>query len=260
MYAGTGWVETLTVNTVGTDPIKFIQFGLSGTVTSVNGTANRITVTNPTTTPVIDIAASYVGQTSITTLGVVVNGTWNADPIDVPYGGTGITTTTAYGILCGGTTDTGPFQNAGTGTEGQILVAHVAAALPTWEDGAESSSKFAVNQVGHGFSVTEVIRCTGDDTYALAQANNVENAECIGMVVEVIDSDNFVFQFGGIIDVLSGLVSPNVYFLDSDTAGQITTDLPAMAGQVVKPLLVALNPTTALWQPDRGQELGTPLP
>src|SRR6266403_492167 len=49
----------------------------SGTVTSVSGTANRITVTSPTTTPVIDIASTYVGQTSLTTLGTITTGTWN---------------------------------------------------------------------------------------------------------------------------------------------------------------------------------------
>lgn len=45
-----------------------------GTVTSVSGTANRITSTGGAT-PVIDIAATYVGQTSLTTLGTVTTGT-----------------------------------------------------------------------------------------------------------------------------------------------------------------------------------------
>jgi len=56
--------------------------GSGGTVTSVSGTLNRITSTGGTT-PVIDIDAGYVGQTSITTLGTVTTGTWNATPIDL---------------------------------------------------------------------------------------------------------------------------------------------------------------------------------
>lgn len=48
--------------------------GGAGTVTSVSGTASRITSTGGTT-PIIDIDAAYVGQTSITTLGVVTAGT-----------------------------------------------------------------------------------------------------------------------------------------------------------------------------------------
>lgn len=62
----------------------------SGTgVTSVSGTAGRITSTGGTT-PVIDIDAAYVGQTSIITLGTIATGTWNATIISPTYGGTGI--------------------------------------------------------------------------------------------------------------------------------------------------------------------------
>lgn len=50
------------------------------------GTANRITVTT-NRNPVIDISASYVGQTSLTTLGTVTTGTWNGTAIATTYGG-----------------------------------------------------------------------------------------------------------------------------------------------------------------------------
>lgn len=52
----------------------------SGTVTSVSGTTNRITSTGGAT-PVIDISASYVGQSSITTLGTITTGVWNGTAI-----------------------------------------------------------------------------------------------------------------------------------------------------------------------------------
>jgi len=58
-------------------------------VSSVSGTLNRITSTGGAT-PVIDIAATYVGQTSITTLGTITTGTWNGGIIDSVYGGTGV--------------------------------------------------------------------------------------------------------------------------------------------------------------------------
>ena len=54
----------------------------SSGVTSVSGTSNRITSTGGTT-PVIDISAAYVGQTSITTLGTITTGTWNGTDIDL---------------------------------------------------------------------------------------------------------------------------------------------------------------------------------
>jgi hypothetical protein len=51
-------------------------------VTSVSGTAGRITSTGGLT-PIIDIDPLYVGQPTITTLGTVVTGTWNATAIDL---------------------------------------------------------------------------------------------------------------------------------------------------------------------------------
>lgn len=105
-----------------------------GTVTSVTGTANRISVTNPTTTPVINIDAAYVGQASITTLGTIGTGVWQGTNVAVSHGGTGVNTTTAYGVLCGGTTATNPLQNAGAGTANQGFISNGAAALPSWKN------------------------------------------------------------------------------------------------------------------------------
>lgn len=63
--------------------IKTYVDGLdAGNVKSVSGTLNRVTSTGGAN-PVIDISASYVGQASITTLGTVTTGTWNATPIDL---------------------------------------------------------------------------------------------------------------------------------------------------------------------------------
>jgi hypothetical protein len=53
-------------------------------VTSVSGTTNRITSTGGTT-PVIDISSSYVGQSSITTLGTIGTGVWNGTAIGDSY-------------------------------------------------------------------------------------------------------------------------------------------------------------------------------
>lgn len=61
----------------------------------VQGTTDRVTVSE--TTPgifVVDIAAGYVGQSSITTLGTVTTGTWEASKIEQAFGGTGITVVT----------------------------------------------------------------------------------------------------------------------------------------------------------------------
>lgn len=75
---------TLTVN--GKGLVTAVASGTTA-VTSVSGTSNRITSTGGIT-PVIDISASYVGQTSITTLGTVASGVWQGTKIGLPYGGT----------------------------------------------------------------------------------------------------------------------------------------------------------------------------
>ena len=62
-------------------------------VTSVSGTSNRITASPTTGAVVVDISASYVGQTSITTLGTITTGVWNGSVVQPSYGGTGIVNT-----------------------------------------------------------------------------------------------------------------------------------------------------------------------
>lgn len=63
-------------------------------VSSVSGTTNRITASPTTGAVVVDIAATYVGQTSITTLGTIATGTWSATAIAETRGGTNQTTYT----------------------------------------------------------------------------------------------------------------------------------------------------------------------
>ena len=76
-YNGSGWIDILNGNTG---------------VTSVIGTAGQISVGGTSTAPIIGIDATYIGQTSITTLGTIGTGTWNGTTIDIGHGGTGSAT------------------------------------------------------------------------------------------------------------------------------------------------------------------------
>jgi len=85
--------------TLGTTSLSYTQFSGAGQVTAgagltktgntldVGGTADRITVNGDS----VDIATTYVGQSTITTLGTVTTGTWSASTIAVDKGGTGAT-------------------------------------------------------------------------------------------------------------------------------------------------------------------------
>jgi hypothetical protein len=258
--AGTGWVEVNTVNTIGTDPISFSKVPLvtTGTVTSVSGTLNQINVANGTTTPVVSISPSYVGQTSITTLGTVTTGTWESDPIEVDFGGTGLNQTIPYSVICGGIGTTTALQSvADVGNMGEVLTSAGPGALPTWQPGGGGSSfTHTDNQPGHGLSVGDVIRVNSSGDYVTAQASSSAAAtSVVGIVINVIDADNFTYQWGGMVTVLSGLTQGSPYFLDPDTSGQYTETIPTDPGQVVLPLFYALTATRALWQPKTAIEL-----
>jgi hypothetical protein len=95
-----------------------IRIGNSG-VLSITGTANQIDVSSPTANVTISIDPSYPGQTSITTLGSITTGTWNATTIQVPHGGTGLSTSPANGQLLIGNGTNYTLQTI-TGTSGQI--------------------------------------------------------------------------------------------------------------------------------------------
>jgi len=103
-FTGSG-VASVTKNAT-TGIITVDISGGGGGISEVFGTVNRITVTNGTTTPTVDIASTYVGQTSITTLGTIGTGTWNATTIGVSKGGTGLTSISALSILVANSANT----------------------------------------------------------------------------------------------------------------------------------------------------------
>lgn len=100
----TGWVLTtnnpITIGGASGTSLAFSKFSGGAALTAgaglvqngqafdVGGTANRITVNADS----IDIAATYAGQTSITTLGTIATGVWQGTAVAVLYGGTGATT------------------------------------------------------------------------------------------------------------------------------------------------------------------------
>ena len=150
--ADSGWV--LTTNdtvTLGTTALTFAQFsgagqitagdGLTKTGNTINavGTADRISVSSDA----INIAATYVGQSTITTLGTITTGVWNSTDIAVADGGTGASTAAdaRTNIAAGGTQGSGVSTPALSRTVTQTI-----------GDGAATS--FTIQ---HGFGTREVM-------------------------------------------------------------------------------------------------------
>jgi len=132
--ADNGYVVTNdTAITIGTTAIVFSQFSGAGQITAgagltksgntldVVGTASRITVNSDS----VDIAATYVGQTSITTLGTIATGTWQGTLIGATYGGTGVNNGSNT-ITLGGS-----FTHTGAHTLGLTTTANTSVTLPT---------------------------------------------------------------------------------------------------------------------------------
>ena len=85
-------------------------------VVAVVGTDDRMTVT----ADAIDIASTYIGQASITTLGTITTGTWNGNTITEAHGGTNQTSYARGDILYATADNT--LAKLAIGTAGQMLM------------------------------------------------------------------------------------------------------------------------------------------
>ena len=151
-WADSGWVLTTdgSIN-LGTTNLTFVQFSAAGQSIAGNGltktgntidavgTADRITVNADS----IDIASTYAGQTSITTLGTITTGTWNGTDVAVADGGTGASTAgdARTNLAAGGT------QGAGVSTP--VLARKVALTI-----GDGVATTYAVQ---HGLGTRDVV-------------------------------------------------------------------------------------------------------
>jgi hypothetical protein len=99
-----------------------------------------------------------------------------------------------------------------------------------------------VAQASHGLAVGDVIKVTGANTYAKAQADTAANAEVVGVVSVVVDSGNFHYiPFGLMKTGVPAVAAGTVLFLSDSTAGLLTSTAPTETGHILKPLAVVLE-------------------
>ena len=115
--------------TLGTTNITFEQFSGAGQISAgagltktgntidVVGTADKITVAANAVT----IANTYVGQSSITTLGTITTGVWNGTAIAATSGGTGLTSIAKGSVLVANSANTLSALDGGGSNDGVLF-------------------------------------------------------------------------------------------------------------------------------------------
>lgn len=223
--AGTGWVQTNTVDTIGTDEIIWQQFSGAGTYTAgsgmilngtefsvnlaesdglefsgsnaiqlkssiagngltylsgvltVGGTANRITVNSDS----IDIASTYAGQSTITTVGAIGSGTWQGTVVSPTYGGTGVNNGTKTITLGGNFTHSGAHTLTLTTTGNTNVTLPTTGTLAT-RTGAETLS----NKTITSSSFTGSVAATTLSASGLVTLTNTTDATTLGTAAVVL--------------------------------------------------------------------------
>jgi hypothetical protein len=147
--------------TVGTTALVFTQFTGLGQVTAGNGltktgntlnavgTADRITANADS----IDIASTYAGQSTITTLGNVTTGTWSGSVVLGLYGGTGVNNSGKTITLGGNLTTAGAFATTLTATATTTLTLPTSGTLLT-TTGSGSSLTFGTGSLSLAGNLT----------------------------------------------------------------------------------------------------------
>ena len=154
LNADSGWVLTTngTIN-VGVTGLTWALFSVAGTILAGDGlskagnTLNVNVVTDRTAIvgDAVDIASTYVGQASITTLGTITTGVWNGTDVAVADGGTGSSTAS------GARTNLADTSASGLTTSTPVL------ARISKQGCAASAAGVSTTTVTHNFGTTDVI-------------------------------------------------------------------------------------------------------
>lgn len=202
----------------------------SGGVTSVSGTTNRITVTG-SATPVVDISASYVGQTSITTLGTIGTGTWQGGVIAGQYGGTGIANTNKT-ITVGGNFAVSGFPLTLNLTATSTVAMPVSGTLVTWAGTETLTNKTLTSPIIATISNTGTLTLPTSTDTIVARATT-----------DTLTNKNIQFRVDGA--GASTSLTPSTDYYDAEVvtslAGTITVNNPTGSPAQLQRLIIRIK-------------------
>lgn len=179
-----------------------------GVVTSVSGTTNRIITLSVIggTDYTIDISSSYIGQSSITTLGTISTGVWSGTNVALNKGGTNASLTASNGGIFYSTASAGAIL-AGTASSNKLLISGASGA-PSWSSSFIASDTLYNLFIGSGCGKlnTSTIATTGagfncfnslNDTAPSTWNNSGFGTECFKTFVNGMNNTGFGKSAGG---------------------------------------------------------------
>ena len=119
-----------------------------------------------------------------------------------------------------------------------------------WVNTTIAHSTINVTQSSHGFSVGEALKSSGSNgAYAKAQADSAANAEVVGVVTVVTDTNNFTLTLSGMVTVAGAVpneTAGTALFLSASSAGALTATEPSTSGQISKPVAIVTTANAAM--------------
>ena len=111
----------------------------------------------------------------------------------------------------------------------------------------------AITQAANGLSAGNVVRLNGSIDYVTAQGDSLADAQAVGVVVSIVNANQFVLQTNGyytnspatnvgpfnLDDMGNPLVAGHVYYVSSTVAGGITGVNPTTGTNSSKPIYIA---------------------
>ena len=216
---------------------------LSGPIPTLNviGTADKITVSADAVT----IASTYVGQTSITTLGTIATGTWEGTTVAVDQGGTGATTLTDGGVLLG--SGTGAITATSVLGDGEILIGDASGdpatldvgsstaitilgtvATGVWNGTPIANANLASSSVGFGGVSVSLGGADGTPTFNLVNGTNYGAGNLAGATLAGGVTASSLTSLGTIGSLVATTADINGGTIDGTTIGASTPSTAAV--------------------------------
>lgn len=139
-----------------------------------------------------------------------------------------------------------------------FLCANATLGAAVWSEVASSGGIKETITVANAFSAANAIRRTAGG-YSKSQADSASNSEVMGIIESASGTDFTIVYFGKANLPAHGFTVGAVLFLSEATAGLLTETEPTTAGQVSKPVGIALDANNILVINMRGSVIGGPL-